>query len=146
LPRTVEGLQLDQINSDGLGAEVGRFIAARGPGSSLATEAIGYEGYFCHCRVIDLAGLVSPEVVEIRRRARSNADAFNAILSALRPDYVVLRSFEADENRHYYGGPLFDDEAQRRYFESHYAEGRRFAAPRAVWGKQGALTLFARQR
>ena len=109
-------------------------------------EAIGYQGYYSKRRVVDLAGLVSPRVVRLREQSATNAEAFHRILQEMEPDYLVLRSFEVDENRHYHGGRLFATSDQRAYFETHYEEVRRFRAPYpAVWGGQGALTIFRRK-
>jgi len=114
------------------------------PDAVVAMEAIGYQGYYSHRRVLDLAGLVSPEVVEIVRTASSKPAAIYRILSELCPDYLVLRSFEVDQNRSFYRGPLFATTAQRDYFARHYAEVRRFVAPDVVWGQLRSLTIYRR--
>src|SRR4029450_3610282 len=100
-------------------------------------EAIGYQGYFSERRVLDLAGLVSPEVVALYRRNAAGAAAFHAVLQEMKPDYLVLRSFEVDENRHFHGGPLFSTNVQRDYFHEHYEEVDRFQAPDPLWGVDG---------
>lgn len=116
------------------------------PESVVAMEAVGYQGYFSRREVIDLVGLVSPRVVEFRRQSSSNAEVFHRVLSELKPDYLVLRSFEVDENRHFHGGPLFETEAQRGYFVRHYGECARFSAPYPeTWGELAFLTIYARR-
>jgi hypothetical protein len=113
--------------------------------SVVAMEAVGYQGYFSQREVIDLAGLVSPRVVEFRRQSSSNAAVFYKVLSELKPDYLVLRSFEVDENLHFHGGPLFETEEQRVYFADHYKEIARFSAPHPeTWGRVAFLTVYAR--
>jgi hypothetical protein len=108
---------------------------------------VGYQGTYARRPIIDLAGLVSPEVVRIRRRTRSNAEAFDEILRTLRPETIVLRSFEVDANRHAHGGPLFDTPVQRDTFFAHYAEAGRFVAPYPqIWGENAALTVWDRVR
>ena len=146
LPRSVRGMRIDQENNDGFRAEVGRWLAVTSPrGASVAMEAIGYEGFYCNRRVIDLAGLISPEVVKVRQESRSNAEAFERLLLVLRPDYLVLRSFEVDENHHFHGGPLFANGAERAYFDENYREARRFHAPHAAeWGTEADLTVYSR--
>lgn len=116
------------------------------PEASVAMEAIGYQGYYSGRRVIDLAGLVSPGVLRLRQESGTAGAAFRRILEELRPDYVVLRSFEVDLNRHFHGGPLFETERDRGAFATRYREVRRFAAPRLdLWGETGHLTLYARR-
>jgi len=115
------------------------------PDSVVAMEAIGYQGYFSRRPVLDLAGLVSPVVVRLHRASDSNADSFHRVLTTLQPDYLVLRSFEVDQNQHFHGGALFESTQQRAYFADHYAEAARFRAPYpAVWGNQASVTVYRR--
>lgn len=113
----------------------------------VATEPIGYIGYFSKRPILDLAGLISPPVVQLMRARRSNAGAFAGVVEQLVPDYVVLRSFEVDCNRHFYGGPLFETPAQQRSFESRYRELRRFSSPRLEGTRRHErhLTLYCRR-
>ena len=96
----------------------------------VATEAIGYQGYYSKRRIIDLAGLTSREVVSASRESRRNSAAtFHRVLKRTRPDYIVLRSFEVDQNRAFHGGRLFQTRAQRSYFDETYVELQRFQVP-----------------
>lgn len=116
------------------------------PDAVVAMEAVGYQAYYSGRAVIDLAGLVSPAVVKLKLASPSNADLFHDILSKLDPDYLVLRSFEVDENRYYHGGKLFETEAQRRYFEEKYQECKRFTAPYpGRWKESAFLTIYGRR-
>ncbi len=116
------------------------------PGSAVAMEAIGYQGYYSNRRIVDFAGLVSPRVVDIRKRSRSNAEAFYGILRTLEPDYLVLRSFEVDRNMHFHGGPLFENREQRAFFMDHYGEIKRFIAPYPeVWGEYAGLVIYKKK-
>jgi hypothetical protein len=132
---------------DGLRRAVGEWLEANtAPHASVAMEAIGYQGTYSHRRVIDLAGLISPEVVRIRATSATSAEAFARVLDELEPDYLVLRSFEADENESFLGGPLIATIAQRDAFAC-YREVARFSAPEAdaeQWGRLGHLTVFER--
>lgn len=115
--------------------------------SVVAMEAVGYQGYFSQREVIDLAGLISPRTVELRKQSSSNAEAFHMVLSELQPDCIVLRSFEVDENRHFHGGLLFETGEQRAYFVDHYEECVRFSAPYPeLWGDRAFLTIYAHRR
>jgi hypothetical protein len=113
------------------------------PNSVFATEAIGYQGFYSRRRVIDFAGLVSPEVVALRRESHSNAEMFQKILSRLRPDYLVLRRFEVEENRNFFGGPLFEKPEHRASFLARYREVKSFDPPfREVWGQIWELRVY----
>ena len=135
-----------QINEDGLRRNVGLWLRDNTPRDAVvAMEAVGYQAYYSDRRVIDFAGLVSPAVVAIRRASPSNAEAFDRVLRDLKPDYLVLRSFEVDQNMHYHGGRLFESPEHWAYFWDHYDEEDRFEAPLpAVWGRTAYLTIFRR--
>ena len=136
-----------QANEDGLRRAVGEWLARATPReATVAMEAIGYTGTYSNRRVIDLAGLISPEVVALYKSASSHAVAFERVLLSLRPDYLVLRSFEVDINQHYHGGDLFETEEQRRTFNRLYEEAARFSAPYPeVWGRVAYLTVYRRR-
>jgi hypothetical protein len=137
-----------QRAEDALRKPLGEWLAAHTPKhATVAMEAIGYQGYYSRRRTIDLAGLVSPAVLRAHREHDSNAEAFAAVLAELRPDYLVLRSYEVDENRSFHGGPLFAHAQARADFDARYRELRRFelAQPHR-WGELGRLTLYERVR
>jgi hypothetical protein len=136
-----------QRNEDGLRRAVGAWIDAHAPrDASVAMEAIGYQGTYSHRRVIDLAGLVSPAVVGIRREARSNGEAFKTVLERLRPDYLVLRSFEVDRNLLFQGGRAFETSADADTFAARYEEAARFEAPvPGLWGPMAYVTVYRRR-
>ena len=94
----------------------------RPPHARIAMEAIGYQGYFSDRPIVDLVGLVTPEVVRLRAKYPLNCDVFRGVVMDLRPEYIVLRSFEADADQHYYGGPLFWKPNGRAEFFRHYRE------------------------
>ncbi len=125
--RSFENWRTWQANEDGLRKRVGEWLAANTkPDALVAMEAIGYQGYYSQRRVLDLAGLTSPAVVDIWRESRSSAESFRKIITRLHPDYVVLRSMEVDNNSHFHGGRLFDSAMDKIYFASNYAEVARF--------------------
>ncbi len=137
-----------QTNEDSTRRVIGEWLERNTPEDAVvAMEAVGYQAYYSKRRVIDLGGLVSPVVVSIRRQSWSNAEAFYRILHDLRPDYLVLRSFEVDSNVHYHGGRLFETEGHVAYFSGHYEEVKRFQAPLTrLWGNTSYLTVFRRTR
>ena len=116
------------------------------PDASVASEAIGYLGFYSQRRVIDMAGLVSPAVVSVAKRSATNAALFWNIITELKPDLIVLRSYEVDRNQHFHGGPLFEGPLQATSFHERYAEAARFTAPfPARWHEQAFLTLYQRR-
>lgn len=145
--RAVAGLQRAyQINEDGTRRAIGNWLASETPaGATVAMEAVGYQGYFSKRRIIDLAGLTSPDVVRIRRASWSNAEAFHRILRDLKPGYLVLRSLEVEKNRHFHGGPLFETAQHASYFESHYRKVAAFTAPiPQIWADTASVSIYER--
>lgn len=113
------------------------------PGAIVAMEAIGYQGTYARRRIIDLAGLVTPEVTRLRRVSRSNAEVYRRVFADMRPGYIVLRSFEVDENRHRDGGPFFENAAAESAFRRSYVEVARRTAPHPrLWGGGASLTIY----
>jgi len=124
---------------------VGEWLRDHTPAeATVAMEAIGYQGYYANRHVVDLAGLVSPEAVRLRRSSRTNGEAFVRILRDLRPDYVVLRSGEVEENVHFHGGMLFPTPGDRDFFLRQYRERARFDAS-ARHGLNARITIYGRQ-
>jgi hypothetical protein len=146
LPAELRHNRLIQENEWGLRRGVGVWLRENtSPVATVAMEAIGYQGYFAERRIIDTAGLVSPRVVRLKASTGSNGVLFRRIWTELRPDYFVLRSFEADENHHFYGGKLFPTDADRAAFFRHYRECRRFTAPHPELApKLWHLTVYER--
>lgn len=115
---------------DHVRTQVGRWLRDNTPEhASVAMEAIGYQGYYSERRIIDFAGLVTPKVVEFKRSTALNGEVFDDVLRFFKPDYIVLRSFEVDTNRHFNGGLLFLTPQKEAQFHETYREVRRFAGP-----------------
>ncbi len=146
IPRRATRASLVQQNEFGLRQAVGLWLREHTPReASVAMEAIGYQGYCSERRVIDMAGLVTPSVIEYNASSASNGIVFKRITTELRPDYIVLRSFEVDDNHHFKGGKLFETVADRDLFLHHYREVRRFTAPHPELAPLLArLTLYQR--
>jgi hypothetical protein len=88
------GLRIRQrIVEDGARRSVGLWLRAHAkPADTVFLEPIGYIGYYSGLHVLDYPGLVTPEVVRIRRETRLG---FFGCAGILRPDWIVLRA--ADE-------------------------------------------------
>jgi hypothetical protein len=51
-------------------------------------EALGYIGYFSGARMVDWPGLISPQVIQLRRTQQLD---YSSVVDALAPDWVVAR-------------------------------------------------------
>jgi len=140
----------NQMNENGLRRALGEWLAERAaPDDVIATEAIGYQGYYSGRRLVDLAGLISPEVVTIMRGSKSHAETFHRVLKEIEPKFVVLRSFEVRDNRHFHGGMLFDSREQEQYFRTHYGVVHEMTAPKPdadFWKDMAGLTVYQRRQ
>jgi hypothetical protein len=82
-------------------AEIGKWLKENGsPSDNVYLEPLGYIGYFSGMRINDYPGLVSPEVVQLRRqlpREKLSVDIGGLlIIPKLKPDWVVLRFEEVN--------------------------------------------------
>jgi hypothetical protein len=110
--------------------------------ATVYTEAIGFIGYYSNRYVWDSVGLVSPRIIEFRRASPDNA-WFAKSIKELRPDYIVLRTYEVEENLLFpFGGPLMSA-GDHAWFQATYDPVREFKAGNELWGKLGRLTIFA---
>ncbi|MES1168829.1 MAG: hypothetical protein ABUL61_06630, partial [Oleiharenicola lentus] len=76
----------------GLRAPLGRALrAAARPTDTVFLESLGYIGFYSNLAMRDTPGLSAPEVVALRRQG---AWSMPLLISALRPDWVVLRPGE----------------------------------------------------
>jgi hypothetical protein len=104
-------------------------------------EAIGYQGTYSRRRVIDLAGIVSPEVVRLHAESRSNAQTLERVLDTYHPDFLVLRAYEFETNGHHHGGPLFETPEARDRFVGQYRQVFSLTAPHPqLWGDNARIS------
>lgn len=61
------------------------------PGERVYIECLGYIGYFSGAHMLDYPGLVSPEVVRLRKEQHLN---FASVVAAAKPEWLVLRPQE----------------------------------------------------
>lgn len=77
---------------DGSLRAMGAFLADRGPESaSVLLEPLGYVGFYSGMHMIDEVGLVSPRVVELKRRGTPVEEYFDVF----RPTYVIQHCYDA---------------------------------------------------
>jgi hypothetical protein len=146
----------NQLNETELRRGLGLWLKENtDPQAVIATEAIGYQGYYSDRKLLDLAGLICPEVVALLRETQSPGATFNRIVRELAPEYIVLRSFEVADNTHFHGGPLLPEPDDVRYFHQHYAPAVERVAPRPEapnwrvrvgdeWKSQAEVTVYRR--
>lgn len=77
-------------------AEIGKWLKANGkPTENIYLEPLGYIGYFSGMRMDDFPGLVSPDVVKLRRKLPKDPSSAQIsrllVIPMLKPDWVVLR-------------------------------------------------------
>lgn len=65
------------------------------PRDRVLVEALGYIGYYSGLKMLDMPGLVSPEMVAVDAKVLG----FAGSIRALRPEWVVLRTVEIDKIR-----------------------------------------------
>jgi uncharacterized membrane protein YidH (DUF202 family) len=71
---------------------IGEWLHAHAaPGDTIFLEPLGYIGYFSQLKTYDFPGLSSPEVVAA---VRAGARTYPAIITRLKPRWVVLRPHE----------------------------------------------------
>ena len=76
------------------------------PGDRVYLESLGYIGYFSNAYMMDFPGLVSPQVVKLRRSGLEMAQ----MVAPLKPEWIVVRPFELEDMRTY--TPDFDQHYQ----------------------------------
>lgn len=83
------------------------------PGAVVATPEVGYIGYYSHRRILDLAGLCSPEVIPYLKRR-----AYPDVVRDFQPDFLALTTEG--------GRPLHRSIIQSPEFAERYSERTRF--------------------
>jgi hypothetical protein len=80
---------------DGLRTPLGRWLRAESkPGDRVYIEPLGYVGYYSGLKMLDFPGLASPEVVAARR---AGAKTHAQIITALQPEWLVLRPDQSEQ-------------------------------------------------
>ena len=124
-------------------APTGAYLAACTPADSITMlEPLGYIGYYSQRRILDLAGLVSPQFRPSRAKFEPGWGA-DQILK-WRPEFVVLRQYEVPENKFFASldAPMFRDDKQRDEFTSLYRPIKHFGSE---WRPDLSLVVYARQ-
>jgi hypothetical protein len=91
---------------------------------SVFLEGIGYVGWESKLYIHDAVGLVSPGVLAYRMRHPRSDSWYLEYMRDRKPDFVVLRNWEVQQNRLFlgWGDGLFNDAADREWFVSRYEE------------------------
>ena len=86
-----------QLIENGVRREIGLWLGAhaRTPHDTVMLEPLGYIGYFSGLKMLDLPGLASKEVVEVRKRLGPYKE--NQVFLELKPDWLVLRPGEIQD-------------------------------------------------
>lgn len=137
-------LKLLSQYEEGSRKAIGTMLASETPtDAKILLEPIGYIGFFSNRYVYDLAGLVSPSMVGLRRRYPT--DWYLRAIFSLSPDYLILRKFEVDRNVCFVGGEsLFKSEEDRTRFFHSYLKIREFSGMAVHGNETQYLMLFRR--
>ena len=104
---------------------VGNWLAVNAPAeSSVMLEPIGEIGWASKLYVHDEVGLVSPRVLEFRRRFGESDAWFLQYVKDVRPTYIVLQFQEIPDNLLFlgHGDGIFRNDMERQWFFAHYPE------------------------
>lgn len=110
-----------------------QWVAENFPGATLAVGEIGYAGYALNLRILDLVGLIQPEVARYRMaaaKAHPEEAGLPEVIARYHPDFVALETYLLES------APL----ARNPYFVGTYTRFREF---KSSTGR--AITLFKRQ-
>jgi len=92
------------------------------PDARIATEPIGYIGYYSRRPILDEVGLVSPAMIPLNR---AGDGWFTRMLRTERPEYVVERYYYVTSNQTLNTGVrMFRSDAEQEWFEREYAPVR----------------------
>ncbi len=93
IPSITGDISAAQNREDTLRRPLGLWLGAHvAPQERVLMEPIGYAGYYSGRRILDMVGLVSPEVLPYYRTPR----ALSGIVRGLRPEWLCLRLSERD--------------------------------------------------
>jgi hypothetical protein len=129
----MEGFRISQYRSDTVSRPLGEYLARCADAqATIMLEPIGYIGYFSGKRIIDLAGLVSPQFASIRQKQQPGWMIER--IREMRPEYIVLRSYEVPSNQFFASGdaPLFTNHNDRTWFLQSYILEKEFGSGK--WG------------
>lgn len=88
-------------------------------GDTVFLECLGYIGFYSQLKTYDYPGMSSKEVVaEMRRLPVSERHSYGALISALHPDFVVLRPQEYDVVSTTHPGLLQQNYSPAAFFDS----------------------------
>jgi len=111
-----------------------QWVSEKYPGASLAIGEIGYAGYALPIRILDLVGLVHPEVARLRASAAKTHPeeaGLPEVLAHFKPDFVAIETHLINSS------PL----PKNAYFKEHYRRLQEFASQTGR-----SLTLFAARK
>ena len=118
---------IGQAYEDKVRKPLGEYLYNKGRDDvTLMLEPIGYVAYLSKMKIIDLGGIVDPEIA--RRIKDSSRPWAIQVMKERSPDYIVLRNYEVRENKFFAAGnqKLFQDDSDREWFKEHYALEKRF--------------------
>ncbi|WP_144429528.1 hypothetical protein [Myxococcus hansupus] len=126
---------------------LGRELATEWNAKSVWMEAVGWQGYYNSARVFDEVGLVDRDTLALAKKFKCRY--FVAALLELKPQFIVKRRFEVEQNRLMLspkscpGAPLFESDADRALFFQHYELVREYNTEIPdLFGEYSYLNLY----
>ncbi|MGH8104663.1 MAG: hypothetical protein ACREJQ_09100, partial [bacterium] len=89
-------------------AGIGKWIRDHRPGATVALGEIGYVGYYSNARIVDLVGLVQPDVLKVRM-----SGGLVGILERYQPDLLIFETRSG-------GNPAGSEFAKSPLFRARY--------------------------
>lgn len=111
------------------------------PTDTVFLECLGYIGYYSNLKMYDYPGMSSPEMVDARSRLGENP---GFLIKDLRPDWVILRPFEAEIVNQYYPEFTRDYETARIFDKSAELAAIRFVPGRHYLQYDQTFTIYHR--
>jgi hypothetical protein len=135
----------EEVIDGGQRRQIGLWLKAHvAPNETVYLEPLGYIGYYSGCRIADWPGLVSPAVVEARKKIgpAKNYFTWGEVAEAIKPSWIVARANESEFiarsdylDHHYELMAVFDDrKAIDQLGAKATARGMNISYPEAIFG------------
>jgi len=105
--------------------QLGSWLSTHAPArASVLLEPIGYVGWKSKLQVHDVIGMVSPQVLEYRKRFPLTDAWFLRYVRDILPSYIVFQRSEVSENALFLGcgDGIFKNKDERLWFDTEYKE------------------------
>ncbi|HLK55750.1 MAG TPA: hypothetical protein VKU00_04260, partial [Chthonomonadaceae bacterium] len=138
VPRVVATLKVGQSEEESLRVPIGLWLRDHSaPGDNVMLEPIGYIGYYSRLPVVDMVGLVSPEVLPCYDRR--NPSPYHTMWTQVQPAWILWRTGQLKELRDYEATLLAGER-----MEAHYTQVKVWPEGTGNSREPAIFTLFRR--